>query len=175
GFTRDSHELAALGAVAGGAGVPAFAAATADSAWGLRVGGAMKWDPLKITAIYEHVSAADRTPVDATGRPTSLRGTSDRDAFGGSILYNVTKQLALGTQVLHATKVQGTKDTEGTMYSVGAWYDITKFASVYLIGAMTDNQRNARYAIGDGGHGDIVNTDFGRDPRVVSAGFVFSF
>lgn len=171
---RDSHELAALGGVGGGAGVPAFAAATADSAWGLRVGGAMKWDPLKITAIYEHISAADRT-TSVGGRPTTLAGTSDRDAFGGSVLYNVTKQLALGTQILHANKVQGTRNTDATMYSVGAWFDITKFASVYLIGALTNNGGNARYAVGDGGHGDIVNTDFGRDPRVVSAGFVFSF
>ena len=175
GFTRDSHELAALGSVSGGAGVPAFASVTADNAWGLRVGGSADFKPVKLTAIYEHVSAADRTPTDATGRPTSLRGTSDRDAFGGSAQYFVTPQLALGTQILHATKVQGTKDTAATMYSVGAWYDINKFASVYLIGALTDNERNARYALGDGSHGDIINTDFGRDPRTVAGGFVFSF
>ena len=172
---RDSHELAALGSVSGGDGIPAFASVTADSAWGLRVGGSMDFKPVKLTAIYEHVAASDGTTTDAAGRPTTLVGTSDRDAFGGSVLYNLTDQLALGSQILHATKVQGTRDTEATTYSLGAWFDITKFASVYLIGALTDNERNARYAVGDGSHGDILSTDFGRDPRAVAAGFVFSF
>jgi predicted porin len=146
-----------------------------DTTWGVRVAAAVNLKPVKISTIYEHIDPKDGTQVDARGRPTSAFGTLDRDAFGGSILYALTDQLSLGTQILHATKAGGTRNTAATMYSLGAWYDINKWASVYLIGAMTSNQSNARYAIADGGHGDRISTDFGKDPRAVSLGLVFSF
>jgi predicted porin len=166
GYQWDRHDPAAGERVGG---------RKTDDTWGVRLGAAVDLDPVKISAIYEHVDAGDRARVDASGRPTSALGTLDRDAFGGSLQYFLTKRFSLGTQILHATKASGTKATEATMYSVGAWYDVTKFASVYLIGALTDNARNARYAIGDGGHGDRISTDFGKDPRSVSAGLVFKF
>ncbi len=147
----------------------------AEATWGVRVAAAVDLKPVKISAIYEHIDPKNRTQVDARGRPTSAFGTLGRDAFGGSIRYALTDQLSLGTQILHATEASGTRDTAATMYSLGAWYDLNKWASVYLIGAMTSNQSNARYAIADGGHGDRISTDFGKDPRSVSLGLVFSF
>jgi predicted porin len=146
-----------------------------NTTWGVRVAAAVNLKPVKVSAIYEHIDPKDHTDVDASGRPTSAFGTLGRDAFGGNILYSLTDQLSLGTQILHATEASGTRNTAATMYSLGAWYDINKWASVYLIGAMTSNQSNARYAIADGGHGDRISTDFGKDPRSVSLGLVFSF
>jgi predicted porin len=160
GFERDRDDLAV-----GNDG---------DTTWGVRVGASVNLKPVKISAVYEHIDPKDHTTVDASGRPTSAFGTLNRDAFGGSILYSMTKQLSLGTQILHATEASGTRNTAATMYSVGAWYDLNKWASVYLIGAMTSNQSNARYAIADGGHGDRISTDFGKDPRSISLGLVFS-
>lgn len=147
---------------------------TGTSTFGARVGASVKFDPIKASLIYEHVSTKANVAT-VGGRPTGAAGSLDRDAIGGSAQFYVTKQFYLGTQILHAFKVGGTRDTAATMYSVGAWYDVNKWASFYLIGAMTNNDRNARYALADAGHGDRISTDFGKDPRSISLGMVFKF
>jgi len=132
-------------------------------AW--RVSGSYNMNPFKVGAIYENIT------VDS-GNSHYL--SADRNAWG---LFGMMK-MGMNDIGLAYYKADNTSvaSSGADMWVLGAYHHFTKQTNVYAMYASMSNDNNASYALGGGGHGDLIPpTQAGADPSVFSVGFEHKF
>ncbi len=142
-----------------------YGASNAETA--LRAAGAIDFDPVRVTALYQHDS-------DLSGV-----SSASRNVWGLGVAYTFIPDYAVKAQYYDAANVGGTSDTAAHMVAVGLTHTFSKNASAYLDYVKTTNDANAGYNAFAGGHGNTVLTPApsvdGSDPHGVSLGMIYTF
>lgn len=129
---------------------------------GLRVAGQAKFGAVKVGAIWESMDSSDSPQFD-------------RDAWGVNGAFKFNKTLALKAQYMMADDYDGVSDSGADVVTVGLFQKLDKRTKVYAAYTRTSNDDNAKFQGVDGGHGDEVKTDLGKEPSSFSVGLVFKF
>ena len=115
-----------------------------------------------VGGIYEDVN------VDSATKDPSL----DRSAWGLNGSVALPGDLSLRAEYLRADDYAGVANSGANAYTLGLFGKFNKTVHWYAAYTTTRNDANAQYQGVDGGHGDEVKTDLGRNPTSFSLGLV---
>ncbi len=138
-----------------------YGTSNAESA--VRAAGAINFDPVRVTALYQ--------------RDSNLEGVSSAslNVWGVGVAYTFIPTYAVKAQYYRAGSIGGTSNTGADMYAVGVTHTFSKNAEAYLDYAKTSNNSSASYSAFAGGHGNNINGGAGSDPHGVSLGMIYTF
>jgi predicted porin len=129
---------------------------------GWRAAGTYDFGMFKAGLIYESLDSDDSPQFD-------------RDAWGINGSFKIAKHTMIKAQYIVADDYGDVDDSGANMASIGLFNKLDKQTTVYVAYTRTDNDDNAKFQGVDGGHGDEVKTDLGKQPNAFSAGLVFKF
>lgn len=136
--------------------------APGDPATGTKLGLGYTLGDLKLGLVYEMLDGDDQKQFT-------------RDAFyvSGEMKFGDEKlKLALG----QAKDTDALSDTGATLIAAGIEHGFSKRTAIYALYAMTKNDSNAKYGLGQGGAGgNYTPAAAGEDPSCISIGMRFDF
>jgi len=137
-----------------------YGTSNAESA--VRAAGAINFDPVRVTALYQH---------DANVEGVSA---NKLNVWGVGVAYTFIPTYAVKAQYYHAN-TYGAGNNGAHMVAVGVTHTFSKNAEAYLDYAKTNNDSAASYNAFAGGHGNNINGGAGSDPHGVSLGMIYTF
>lgn len=96
-----------------------------------------------------------------------------RNAAAVDLQLPFSKQNTAKFQVGFAGDYEGTSDSGASQFSIGDYHSVSDDLTFYLIYSQINNDTNARYRLGESGHGDIISPTYGNDPWALSLGLSY--
>ncbi|MHB8348715.1 MAG: porin [Acidiferrobacterales bacterium] len=128
----------------------------------LRAAGAINFDPVRITALYQHDSNVEGVSADSI------------NVWGLGAAYTFIPTYAVKVQYYRSDSY-ATGNNGAGMVAVGLTHTFSKNAEAYLDYAQTKNQRASAFNAFAGGHGNNINGGAYSDPHGVSLGMIYTF
>lgn len=96
-----------------------------------------------------------------------------RNAAAWDLQYPVSGKNTAKFQLGYADDYDGMSNSGARQFSIGDYHRVGDDLTFYLIYSQIDNDINARYRLGESGHGDIISPLYGDDPWALSLGLSY--
>ena len=145
-----------------------YATNRAESA--VRLAGALDFDPVRVTALFQH----DTNVGGGTVLSPGISSGNSLNVWGVGVAYTFIPTYAVKAQYYRANNYSAGSNG-ANMVAVGLTHTFSKNAETYLDYARTNNDSLASYNAFSGGHGNNINGGVGSDPHGVSLGMIYTF
>lgn len=104
---------------------------------------------------------------------SDLTAAYRRTAAAIDVQYRVNSKNTAKIQFGYAGDYDGTSDSGASQFAIGDYHSVSDDLTLYLIYSQLENDANARFRLGESGHGDIISPAYGNDPWALSLGLSY--